>query len=194
LKEIRYSLRIGIIGEKGLIRDIFLEPLSKSALEFDFSEENNIFKIVFKQIPIKIKAFLAENLNNLLYKFDKIKKLDILIITLNLHESESLSNINRKILEEFNTQFSFNGISVLVGMDLEQIFNKTPSKEYKISRFQLENLTKDLDLIYCYEIFNKDKDIDEIYDKLLNDFIIRFQYSNRELFEKVKNYGKKLIS
>ncbi|MFW9771327.1 MAG: hypothetical protein ACFFEO_04055 [Candidatus Thorarchaeota archaeon] len=194
MKELRYSLRIGFIGEKGLIKEIFLENLNKSFVEFDFSRENYVFEIVFKQIPLKIKTFLAENLENLLYKVNKIKKLDILIITVNLHEAESLNNINRKIMEEFNSQFNFNGLTVLVGMDLEQIFNKSPSGKYKISRFHLEKITKELNLIYCYEIFNKDKDIDEIYDKLLNDFLIRFQYSNRELFEKVKDYGKKLIS
>lgn len=194
MKELRYSLRIGFIGEKGLIREIFLENLTKSAVEFDFSRENYVFEIVFKQIPLKIKTYLAENLENLLYKVNKIKKLDILIITVNLYEAESLNNINRKRMEEFNSQFNFNGLTVLVGMDLEQIFNKSPSGKYKISRFQLEKITKDLNLIYCYEIFNKDKDIEEIYAKLLNDFLIRFQYSNRELFEKVKDYGKKLIS
>jgi hypothetical protein len=151
-------------------------------------------EIVFKQIPLKIKTYLAENLENLLYKVNKIKKLDILIITINLHNPESLNTINRKRMEEFNSQFNFNGLTVLVGMDLEQIFNKSPSGKFKISRFQLEKITKNLNLTYCYEIFNKDKDIDEIYDKLLNDFLIRFQYSNRELFEKVKDYGKKLIS
>ncbi|MFX1453603.1 MAG: hypothetical protein ACFFCM_22425 [Promethearchaeota archaeon] len=194
MKELRYSLRIGFIGEKGLIRDIFLENLSKSTVEFDLSRENYIFEIVFKQIPLKIKTYLAENLENLLYKVNKIKKLDILIITINLHKPESLNTINRKRMQEFNSQFNFNGLTALVGLDLEQIFNKSPSGKFKISRFQLEKITKDLNLIYCYEIFNKDNDIDEIYDKLLNDFLIRFQYSNRELFEKVKDYGKKLIS
>ncbi|MFX1389149.1 MAG: hypothetical protein ACFE9Z_03690 [Promethearchaeota archaeon] len=194
MKEIRYGLRIGFIGEKGLIREIFLEKLSKFALESEFSDEDYIFKILFKQIPIKIKVFIAETFENLLYKVNKIKKLDIIIITVNLHKIESLNNLNRKLIDDFNSQFLFNGLSVLVGMDLEQIFQKILSKKYKISRFQLEKIAKDLNLIYCYEVFNKNKDIDEIFDKLLNDFIIRFQYSNRDLFEKAKEYGKRLIS
>jgi hypothetical protein len=194
LNEIRYGLRIGFIGEKGLIREIFLENLSKFSLEHDFSDENYKFEIIFKQIPIRIKVFIAETFENLLYKVNKIKKLDIIVITVNLHKIESINNLNKKLIEEFNSQFLFNGISVLVGMDLEQIFKRIPSEKYKISRYQLEKVAKDLKLIYCYEIFNKNKDIDEIFDKLLNDFIIRFQYSNRELFEKARNYGKKLIN
>lgn len=159
----------------------------------ELSDENYEFLIVFKQIPIKIKIFFAENLDGLISNFEQIQKLDVLIITLNLYKPDSINTIDKHLLQEFIETFSFQGISVLVGMDIVQIFNSIPPKNFKMSRFQLEKTTKDLNLIYCFEIFNKKRDINEIYNMLLNDFILRFQFSSPELFETAKYYGKKLL-
>lgn len=193
LKKISYSLRIGIIGNRASIRKIFFESLSTSAIISELSDDNYEFLIVFKQIPIKIKIFFAENLDGLISNFEQIQKLDVLILTLNLYEPDSINSINKHLLEEFIETFSFQGISVLVGMDIAQIFNSSPHKNFKMSRFQLEKTTKDLNLIYCFEIFNKNRDINEIYNTIFNDFILRFQFSSPELFETAKDYGKKLL-
>ena len=193
MKKISYSLRIGIIGNRASIRKIFFESLSTSAIISELSDDNYEFLIVFKQIPIKIKIFFAENLDGLISNFEQIQKLDVLILTLNLYEPDSINSINKHLLEEFIETFSFQGISVLVGMDIAQIFNSSPHKNFKMSRFQLEKTTKDLNLIYCFEIFNKNRDINEIYNTIFNDFILRFQFSSPELFETAKDYGKKLL-
>jgi hypothetical protein len=185
-------LHIGIIGDKQLIKEIFIENLRVSALETNLFDENYEFLIVFKQIPIKIKIFLAKNLEDFIINFENIQKFDVLIITLNLYDPDSLTTIKKPILDELYDIFSFQGLSFLVGMNIQHIFKKSSSKDFKISRFQMEKKTKDLNLIYCFEIFNRTKDVNEIYNTLLNDFILRFQYSNQELFEAAKEYGKKL--
>lgn len=192
MKKISYSLRIGIVGNKEFIEEIFLDTLNKFAIESKISDEMYEFLIVYKQIPIKIRVFLAETLENLIKSFERIQKLDVIIITLNLYDKDGLNTINKYIVELFTDTFLFQGLSVLVGMDIEHIFKKTPSRSLKISRFQLEKMTKDLNLIYCFEIFNKNRDLNEIYNTLLNDFILRFQYSSPELFEKAKIFGKRL--
>lgn len=194
LKKISYSLRIGIIGNREQLKEIFLESLTNSAIKSNLFDEYSEFLIVFKQIPVKIKIYLHENLENLIYDFENIQKLDVIILTLDLYKPDSLSIINKLLIEEFNEMFSFQGLSFLVGMNIEHIFSKTPSKKFKISRFQLEKKTKDLNFIYCFEIFNKIGDVNEIYNTILNDFIIRFQYSSPELFETAKEYGKRLLS
>ena len=97
------------------------------------------------------------------------------------------------LIEEFNEALSFQGLSMLVGMNVDKINNTTPSSSLKISRFHLEKLTKDLNLIYCFEIYNNREDITEIFNKILDDFIFRFQYSSPDLFEKAKSYGKLLL-
>lgn len=192
LKKISYSIRIGIIGSKDISKIIFLESLRKTAVDSDLSNDKLEFLIVFKNIPIKIKVFLAVRLEDLIYNFDKIEKLDVLILTLNLHEPDSINYYNKALFDEFSDVLSFQGLSILVGLNIEQICNKPPSKNLKISRFHLEKLTRELNLIYCYEIYNNNKDVTDIYNRLLDDYIFRFQYSSPNLFEKAKIYGKHL--
>jgi len=194
LKKISYSLRIGIIGKKEFIEEIFIDSLKISALESYISVDKYEFLIVFEEIPIKIGIYIAEKLEDLIYDFEKIQKLDVIIITLNLYEPASLKAITKDLLKEFSETFSFQGLSILVGMDHETIFNRSRSKNFKISRYQLEKITKDLKLIYCFEIANKNSDINEIYNTILDDFKIMFQYSSPELFEHAREYGKKLLS
>jgi len=194
LKKISYTLRFGIVGNKKSIETIFLDSLNKLSIESSHIDEIFEFLIVYKLIPIKIRVFLGENLENLIKNSEKIQNLDVLILTLNLYNKDALNTINKNMVEEFIEVFLFQGLSVLVGMDIEQIFKRIPSRSFKISRFQLEKMTKDLDLIYCFEIFNKSRDVNEIYNTLFNDFILRFQYSSPELFETAKNFGKRLLS
>lgn len=194
MKKVSYSLRIGIIGNKEHIKEIFLDRLNNIAIDSNFSNNSYECLIVFKQIPIKINVFIADTLEMIIEKFEIIQKLDILILTINLYDKKSLNTINKNVVEEFLETFSFQGLSVLVGMDIEQLLKDSPSKSFKISRFKLEKTTKDMNLIYCFEIFNKDTDINEIYNTLFNDFILRFQYSNPELFESAKEYGKRILN
>ncbi|MFW9990284.1 MAG: hypothetical protein ACFFC3_16710 [Candidatus Odinarchaeota archaeon] len=194
MKKISYSLRIGIIGNKEYLNEIFFDNLKSSAIKFNLSDDNYEVLIVFKQIPIKIKIYTYEKIDNLIYDFDNVKKIDAIILTLDLYEPDSLKIINKLSVDEFNQSFAFQGLSILVGLNIEQILNKPTSKKFKISRFQLEKITKDLNFIYCFEIFNKNRDVNEIYNTIFNDFILRFQYSNPDLFETAKEYGKSLLS
>ena len=137
--------------------------------------------------------FLAENLEELINKFNQIEQLDVLILTVNLFDTKTIYQYNKDIVEEFNEIYYFQGISILVGIDLDQIFKNKPSKNLRISRFNLEEITRYLNLIYCYEINSKKEDILEIYRKIFNDFIFRYRYSNPELFEQAQLYGKSLM-
>jgi len=194
LKKISYSLRIGIIGKKKSIETVFFEGLKITAIKSKTSDEDYEFLVVFKQIPIKIKIFIAEKMEELISNFNKIKKLDVIILPINLNEPASLQTITKQLIDEFNELFSFQGLSILVGVDFENIFNRSSYKKFRISRYQLEKITKDLNLIYCFEIINNDSDINEIYNTIFTEFMIRFQYSNPELFDVAKDYGKKLLS
>jgi hypothetical protein len=163
------------------------------AINITTSEGYSDFLIVVENIPIKIKVFLVENLEELINKFKEIEKLDVIILTVDLFEPKSIYQYHKDLIEEFNETYYFQGISILVGVNFEQIFKKPPSKNPRISRFNLEEITKYLNLIYCYEIYNKNKEIMKIYRKVLNDFIFRFRYSSPELFEQAQVYGKSLM-
>ena len=87
----------------------------------------------------------------------------------------------------------FQGMSVLVGLDVELIVNGTPSKDFRISRYNLVQKAKELDILYCFEILNKKNDLLGFYNKLLGDFTFKFQFTNPEILEKAKDYGKTLL-
>ena len=193
MKKISYSLRIGIVGSKDTKKEIFLDNIKETAIESKSFEAYFEFFLVFKQIPIKIKIFLAEDIDQLIYNYNRIKKLDVLILAMNLNESNSVHDYNEESMNEFNEIFSFQGISILVGMDISQIFKTPPLNNLRISRYNLKKKTKELDLIYCFEIYNKAEDITEIYNKILDDFIFRFQYSNPELYAQAQKYGIALL-
>ena len=193
MKKISYSLRIGIVGNKDYNKEIFLGDIMRFAINITSSENYSDFLVVVDDIPIKIKVFLVQNLEELINNFNKIEKLDVIILTVNLFDPKSIYQYYKDNVEEFNEIYYFQGVSILVGVDTEHIFKKQPSKNLRISRYNLEEITRYLNLIYCYEIYNKNDDIIEIYKKILNDFIFRFRYSSPELFEQAQLYGKSLM-
>ena len=193
LKKVNYSLRFGIVGNRENNIDIFYQNLQSEAIDNNLNEDYAEVFIIFDDIPLRVKIFFAENLEELIYNLDKIEKLDVLILTVNLLDSESLYQYYKNIFEEFNEIYYFQGISILVGIDIENIFNKGTSKNHRVSRFSLKDRASYLNLIYCFEIYNKNKDVREIYNKIFNDFVFRFQYSSPQLFKQARIYGEKLV-
>jgi len=193
LKKISYSLRIGIVGNKDYTSIIFLDEIKQFAINNSSSESYSDFLVAVEDIPIKIKVYFVQNLEELITDFNEIEKLDVIILTVNLFDPKSIYQYSKDIVEEFNEIYYFQGVSILVGLDTEHLFKKQASKNLRISRYHLEEITRYLNLIYCYEIYNKNEDIIEIYKKIFNDFIFRFRYSNPELFEQAQLYGKSLV-
>ncbi|KKM17516.1 hypothetical protein LCGC14_1674940 [marine sediment metagenome] len=192
MKKINYSLRIGIVGNKELIKEIFLLVLKSSAIEFDLVEGIYEVFLVYENIPIKSKIFLVENLEELVTNFERIEKLDVIILTVDLFDSNSIYQYYKNIIEEFNETYYFQGISILVGIDFIKIFKKRSTENLRVSRYSLEDIAKYLNLIYCYEISNKNEDVMEIYKKIFKDFLFRFQFSSPDLYEQARSYGKAL--
>ena len=186
-------MRVGIVGNKDYNKEMFLDGILRYAINITSSESYSDFLVVVEDIPIKIKVFLVQNLEELITNFNKIEKLDVIILTVNLFDPKSIYQYYKDILEEFNEIYYFQGVSILVGVDTEHIFKKQPSKNLRISRYNLEEITRYLNLIYCFDIDNKNDDIIEIYKKIFNDFIFRFRYSSPELFEQAQLYGKSLM-
>jgi len=162
-----------------------------------FSFHNDIQKIppfiVFKEIPINLKVFLSESLEEIVNNYRKIEDLNVVIFTVDLHDSKSIEQYEKELVDKFHEIYSFQGISMLVGLNLKQILKNKISKKFKVSRFSLEDTARYLNLIYCYEIYNKAEDIIEIYNTILNDFLFRFRYSSPELFDQARLYGRTLL-
>ncbi|MFX0027841.1 MAG: hypothetical protein ACFE8B_01405 [Candidatus Hermodarchaeota archaeon] len=193
MKKISYNLRIGIVSNKQYYEEVFLDNLRDFAMNSKISENHSEFLIVYKQIPIRLLVFPAENLEEVIYNSNKIEKLDVIILSVDLADRDSLNQYFKNIIEEFNEIYYFQGISILVGIDTAQLFKMDAIKGVRISRYSLKDLAEYLNLMYCYEICNKKSDVIEIYKRIFNDFIFRFRYSNSELFEQARSYGNALI-
>jgi len=181
---------LGLIGTENSGKEFFIEYLNHYSSSSKLSEEMNEFLLIHKQIPLKLKVFIAEDFEHLITNFETINNLDVIIITLNLNELQSPNKYNRVNFDEFSKIYSFHGISILVGIDLKLIHEGVLSNAMRISRYNLMSKTKELNFIYCYEIQDKNRDLLEIFEKTFDECTFKFQYSNPELFERVISSGK----
>ena len=194
MKKISYTLNLGLVGSYKSGEDsgkgIFIDFLKDKAVEYNLDDYHE-FLIIFNQIPIRMKIFPVEDFNELILNYDKIKKLDIIVLTLNIYEFNSINEYEKQSFEEFEKYYKFRGSSILVGIDVEKIYRST-SNNSRISYFNLIKKAKELNILYCFEIQNKNRDLSELYNKVLDDFIFKFQFSSPELFNQAKSYGKEL--
>jgi len=181
---------LGLIGTENSGKKLFIEYLNHHSSSSKLSEEMNEFHLVHKQIPLKLKVFIAEDFKQLITNYKTINNLDIIIVILNINELKSPNNYSRVIFDEFSKIYSFHGISILVGIDLKLIHEGVLSNAMRISRYNLMSKTKELNFIYCYEIQDKNRDLLEVFEKIFDECTFKFQYSNPELFERVISCGK----
>ena len=197
MKKISYTLNWGLVGDKDSGKDVFVKYIKGLAKEASFINDvmKNLdfyeFLIVFKEVPIKLRVFLAENLDQLIYNYDKITNLEVILLCINIYNFDSLEKYKLKKLEEVNEYFMFRGLTTLIGIDKKKLFNKD-IPDSRLSRRDLVQKAKELNVLYCFEIQNRDGDIDQLFDKILDDYIFKFQVSSPELFESAKLYGKEL--
>lgn len=192
LKKIKFSLNLGIIGADGSGIDFLIDYLKQSTLKNDKSEKLNEFLIMYNDIPVKIKVFNGKDFNQLNERYENIRRIDAIIIMIDIYDLNSFNEDLFKGFEEFNTLYMFKGVSILAGIDKFFIENGVVSDKLRISRINLIQKTKDLDFLYCFEIQNKNNDILEIFDKIIDNFMIKVRNINPELLERAKTYGKEL--
>ena len=199
LKKVSFALNICLLGSLDSGKEVFMDYLKSSALEMSFI--NDVGKmidyhemlIVYNEIPIKIRIFLSDNLEKVIDYYDKIKNIDVVILSLNLYDVKSLDEYNVEKIKELKENLMLRGVLTLVGLDVKKISNKPASfTSSKISNQDLIRKAKELEVLYCFKIENKKDDLLQFYDQILNDFIFKFQYSSPELFNQAKSYGNKL--
>ena len=190
LKEFSYTINLGLVGTEDSEKMIFLDYLKQIALKF--ASEDLIWKffLLFEGIPINLKAILAESFEGLISKRIPFKRFDAIIIAANIYNDKSINNINIENYTKFSQRFMFNGISVLAGIDPFLILKKKHLNERRINEFSLIQKTRELELLYCFKIQNLQRDVKDVFDKILNDIHFKLEFLNPELFERAKAYGR----
>ncbi len=192
MKKIKFSLNLGIIGADGSGIDFLIDYLKQSALKNDKNEKLNEFLIIYNDIPVKIKVFNGKDFNQLNERYENIRRIDAIIVIIDIYNLNSLNGDLFKGFEEFNTLYMFRGVSILAGIDKFFIENGVVSDKLRISRINLIQKTKDLGFLYCFEIQNRNNDILEIFNKFIDNFMKKVRNINPELLERAKTYGKEL--
>jgi hypothetical protein len=193
LKKIYFKLYLGILGEEDSGKEIFLTFLDKNKINSIDSKDNE-YILVYHDVPLKLKLYLAENFKLLREHKEDIKRLDILIITLNQNNLKSFNKLNFDIYNEFCESFDFKGVSILAIIDAHLTKFYDRSNIIRIDKKDVIKKSQEYNIVYCFEIQNDTTDIMELFQKVFDEFVFKFQLSNPDLFERVKNYGKTLIN
>ena len=192
MKKIKFSLNLGIIGADDSGIDFLIDHLKLSALRNDDNEKLNEFLITYQDIPVKIKVFNGKDFNQLNERYENIRRIDAIMVIIDIYNLNSFNGDLFKGFEEFNTLYMFKGVSILAGIDKFFIENGVVSDKLRISRINLIQKTKDLGFLYCFEIQNRNNDLLEIFNKFIDNFMKKVRNINPELLERAKIYGKEL--
>lgn len=188
LKRITVSFQIGIINSDKDLFNPFLKYVEEKSLSKEKNQENsrhedyNEYLIIYKNIPIKLKINILENFNDLINNYEKTKGIDVIIL-LTEQDKESISSLSKKKLKEVDELLLSSVSFILVHMETD-----LDSKD-AINEDELIQKAKELDVRYLFTIKPHHTEVDQIFTKIFDDFILKFKFLNPELFEKAKTSG-----
>ena len=140
-----------------------------------------------------MKIFRFKHFEDLTDNGKNLNILDAIIVVVNLYNDQAISKLTLKSYKELCENFMFNGITVLAGIDPYLIEKKDPPTSRNINEFALIQKTKELKFHYCFKIQNSQKDITDIFKKVLNYVYLKLEFINPEMFERVKTNGKDFV-
>ena len=191
MKDIIFSINLGLIGTEDSRLEIFINYLKEKSLKF--TSENLVYEFFLQHegIPIKLRIAVTNGFEDLIQRNEHFKHFDVIIIAVNLYNRNSISNYTIQSYSDFRNYFIFNGISVLVGVDTFLIFQKEPPNKRNITEFGLIQKTKELDFLYCFKVQDKKKDITNLFDNILNYIKLKLKFLNPELFNRANSNSEK---
>ena len=191
MKDIIFSINLGLIGTEDSKLEIFIDYLKEIALKY--TSENLVYEFYLQSesIPIKLRIAIGSKFEDLIHRNEYFKHFDAIIIAVNLYNDNSISNYTVQSYSDFRNYFIFNGISVLVGVDPFLIIQKEPPNQRSITEFNLIQKTKELEFLYCFKIQDKKKDITDLFNKVLKYINLKLKFLNPELFKRAKSNSDK---
>ena len=193
LKDFHFSLNLGLIGSDDSRIDIILDYLKEKTKLTSSNHSISEFQFIYENVPLKMKIHQFKYLADITDDVKHLKKIDAIIVVVNLYNDQAISNLTLNNYKKFCENSMFNGIAALVGIDPYLIEQKIPPASRNINEFVLIQKTKELKFHYCFKIQNSQKDIAEIFKKVLNYVKVKLEFINPEMFERVKTSGKDFV-
>jgi hypothetical protein len=187
LKDIVYSINLGLIGTEDSRLEIFIDYLKESSLKYTSDNLVYEFFLRFESIPIKLRIAIANDFEDLIRRSENFKHFDAIIIAVNLYNNNSISNYTFQNYSNFRNYFIFNGITALVGVDTFLILYEEAPPQKDITEFNLIQKTQELEFLYCFKIQDKKKDITDLFNNVLSYINLKLKFLNPDLFSRVKS-------
>ena len=190
MKDIVFSINLGLIGTEDSRLEIFTDYLKDLAL--NYISENLVYEffLKFENIPIKVRIAIANNFDDLIRRSKQFKHFDAIIVVVNLYNINSISSYNLKDYIYFKNYFIFNGFSALVGVDTFLIQDKKVPNKKDITEFNLIQKTQEFEFLYCFKIQDKKRDLTDLFNKMLSYINLKLKFLNPDLFNRVKSSGE----
>lgn len=181
-------MNIGVVGSRNSGKETLGEMLRSSALEYKKEEKFQEFRLLYENIIFKLRLFFSSSFEVLEQSLSGRQRLDGLIVMTNIYDRSFLESSLREKIENLKSLIEFDNYKVLVAIE-EQF-----AERFKIRDKELIQKAKDLDFIYYFKLNapTKKKDVMEIFHKILSDFLLKFKYSNPEMYELAIKFGMSL--
>jgi hypothetical protein len=148
LKDFHFSLNLGLIGTDDSRIDIILDYLKEKTKLSSSEDSISEFQFIYEKVPLKMKIYQFKHFEDLTDDIRQLKKLDAIIVVVNLYNDQAISKLTLNKYKEFCDNFMFNGIAALVGIDPYLIEQKNPPASRNINEFVLIQKTKELKFHY----------------------------------------------
>lgn len=154
---------------------------------------HNKFFILYQKIPMKVTILQESDIDSFSSTYMEGVKLDLVTLLVDMHDKESLESFHHKSLKNFEEYNEFKGIDILVGINIGANSNNTlNSNKGSLQRSELIKKAEYLDVLYCFEIQDAKKDINDLFSKVFDFFLFKFQTTSPEIFGYAKLYGTTL--
>ena len=190
MKDIVFSINLGLIGTEDSRLEIFTDYLKELAI--NYKSENLVYEffLKFENIPIKLRIAIADNFDDLIHRNKQFSHFDAILVAVNLYNINSISNYNLMDYVYFKNYYIFNGFSALVGVDTFLIQEKKVPNKKDITEFNLIQKTQELEFLYCFKIQDRKRDLTDLFNKMLSYINLKLKFLNPDLFNRVKSSGE----
>ena len=200
LKEIPSLIKILLIGSNYRKSAKFLQAYDFKLIERtyfnkgmrDFPEYEK--SLIYKKFPIKLRTWIIDNFSVISEIHKVIQDINALFLLFDLNDKNSLDFLQKEDLVKVLSIFEFSESIVLIGINYDNTFIT------QIDRMEVINKSLDLNVLYCFKVNLKNiEDLDEIFNKLIEDHILKMEFTSAELSKKAiindsfidfKEYGK----
>ncbi len=135
--------------------------------------------LTYKEFPIKLRIWTIDNFTVISEIKKVIHDINALFLLFDLNDKNSLEFLQKEDLEKVLNIFEFSESIILIGINYDNTFIT------QIDRKEIIKKSLDLNVLYCFNVNLKNiEDLDEIFDKLIEDHILKIEFTSAELSKK----------